>query len=114
MKKLLLCCCAMILAMWVAISPALAADSSNICQEEGYFPNPEDCTKFIRCVDDEGSLVRYNFDCGPGTVYDTDSPPGTCNSPWALSPSNKCHKDEMSLQQKEAESLFALSFTEWY
>ncbi|WP_277926757.1 MULTISPECIES: hypothetical protein [Nostoc] len=29
MKKILLCCCAMILAMWVAISPALAADSNS-------------------------------------------------------------------------------------
>ncbi|MFN6515826.1 MAG: chitin binding peritrophin-A domain-containing protein [Nostoc sp. CreGUA01] len=120
MKKLLLYCCAMLLAMCVAISPALAADDSNICQSEGFFPNTENCTKFIRCVDNgQGSLQKYEFDCGPGTVYDTDSPPGTCNHPWALSPSNRCSseydgKDKMSLQHKEGESLFALSLPEWY
>lgn len=116
MKKLLLCCCAMILAMCVAISPALAADSKNGCQQEGFFPNEQDCKKFFRCVDNgAGSFDRYDFDCPPGTLYDTDLPPGTCNHPSALSPSNKCYPDSssMSIQHKDAESLFALSLTEW-
>jgi hypothetical protein len=65
---------------------------SNSCSAEGFFPNEQNCRKFIRCVDNgAGGLQQYNFDCPPGTIYDTDLPPGTCNHPTALSPSNKCY-----------------------
>lgn len=99
MKKILLCCCAMILVMWVAINPAFAADSNspalaadiNACTSEGFHPDPEDCTKFFRCVDfDNGKLTKFNFDCGPGTVYDPALI--TCNHPWGVDPNSKCYK----------------------
>ncbi|MFS0513716.1 chitin binding peritrophin-A domain-containing protein [Nostoc sp. UIC 10607] len=105
MKKILLCCCAMILAMWVAISPALAADSNSPapatdsnstalagkCTSEGFFVNPEDCTKFFRCVDfsqDGKSFTKFDFDCGEGTIFDESI--SVCNHPWAVSPAPKC------------------------
>ncbi|MCV3212002.1 chitin binding domain-containing protein [Plectonema radiosum NIES-515] len=57
MKKLLGCCLAVILAMWVAISPAIAQKIT--CTQEGFFGNPTDCSKFYRCVD--YSQTKENF-----------------------------------------------------
>ncbi|MBD2603615.1 chitin binding domain-containing protein [Scytonema hofmannii FACHB-248] len=89
MKKILLCCCGIILAMWIAISPALAADIK-ACTTEGFFPNPEDCSRFYRCVDFDGEFTKFDFDCGPGTVFDPELT--TCNHPWAVNPSSQCYK----------------------
>ncbi|XP_023218621.1 dentin sialophosphoprotein-like [Centruroides sculpturatus] len=47
--------------------------SSEICTEEGYFRNPEDCRKFYRCVDYEGngtSFTIFHFDCPENTAFD--------------------------------------------
>ena len=105
MKKILLCCFAMILAMWVAISPALAADSNSPaastdsnstelageCTSEGFFVDPENCTKFYRCVDfdqDGKSFTRFNFDCGEGTFFDESI--SVCNVPNAIYPPPNC------------------------
>ncbi|WP_422595448.1 chitin binding peritrophin-A domain-containing protein [Anabaena catenula] len=91
--------------MWVAISPALAADSTSPapatdsnstalageCIAEGFFPDPQDCTKFFRCVDfGNESLTKFDFDCGPGTVFDDRY--DTCNHAWALPSNDKCYK----------------------
>ncbi|MBD2518571.1 chitin binding domain-containing protein [Nostoc sp. FACHB-973] len=106
MKKILLCCCAMILGMCVAIiSPALAADSTSPapatdsnrtevageCVAEGFFVNPNDCKKFYRCVDfGDGKFTKFDFDCGPGTIFDEEL--STCNHPWAVNPNSKCYQ----------------------
>ncbi|XP_008486928.2 salivary glue protein Sgs-3-like, partial [Diaphorina citri] len=48
------------------------------CTSDGFYPVHGDCTKFYRCA----GGIKYNFDCGPGTVYD---PTITgCNHPWAV------------------------------
>lgn len=50
-------------------------DTSYKCQEEGFYGDPTDCTKFYRCVDFGGdgktpNFILFPFSCGPGTVYD--------------------------------------------
>ncbi|MEU9165671.1 chitin binding peritrophin-A domain-containing protein [Streptomyces sp. NPDC048424] len=73
---------------------ALAAPTAQAtaCTEEGYFPHESDFTKFYRCYEAGDSLHRADFDCPPGTVYDTDLPPGNCNHSWALNPSNPAYQ----------------------
>ncbi|CAG9786148.1 unnamed protein product [Diatraea saccharalis] len=54
--------------------------NNNVCKQEGYFGDTEDCSKFYRCVDDgKGGYTKYNFDCGEGTIWDQDIT--TCNHP---------------------------------
>lgn len=44
------------------------------CPGEGYQEDPNDCTKFYRCVPTEsGRLQAYDFTCGPGTVYSKET-----------------------------------------
>lgn len=44
------------------------------CPNEGYQKDPEDCTKFYRCIDNGGSkLQAVHFDCAPGTVFSPDT-----------------------------------------
>lgn len=39
-------------------------DEEFVCKKEGFYPNPDDCTKFIRCVDyGDFGLMRFDFDC---------------------------------------------------
>ncbi len=60
------------------------------CTSEGFHANPDDCTKFFRCVDfRDGKLTLFNFDCGPGTVYDADLI--TCNYRWAVDRNSQCY-----------------------
>lgn len=43
------------------------------CSKEGFMPNKEDCSKFYRCVDNgKGGFTKYEFTCGPGTVWDQE------------------------------------------
>lgn len=45
------------------------------CESEGFYPNPNDCSKFYRCVDytgDGSSFTIFNFDCGPGTLFNPE------------------------------------------
>ncbi|XP_030020551.2 serine-rich adhesin for platelets [Manduca sexta] len=40
------------------------------CMSEGFHANPQDCRKFIRCVDNgKGTFTKYDFSCGEGTVW---------------------------------------------
>ncbi|KOC59041.1 hypothetical protein WH47_00372, partial [Habropoda laboriosa] len=41
------------------------------CTEEGFFPDPEDCRKFYRCVGSDSSFTKYEFQCGTGTAWDS-------------------------------------------
>jgi|GEM_PF-6528638 len=107
----------MIMAMMAAISPALAADSiispalaadSTICTKEGFFPDPVDCTRFYRCVNFDGKFTKFDFSCGPGTVFDPELT--TCNHPWAVSPNLECSsKGSSSIFTPESNTSAALT-----
>ncbi|KAH7640695.1 hypothetical protein HUG17_8164 [Dermatophagoides farinae] len=46
------------------------------CQDDGFYPHPNDCGKFYRCVHG----TPYSFDCGPGTHYNPSIM--TCDWPY--------------------------------
>lgn len=52
-------------------------DGKSECTGEGFFPNPDDCRKFYRCVQGQSGYQRYDFQCGPGTAWDQTLQ--TCN-----------------------------------
>lgn len=57
------------------------------CTREGLWRNPNDCTKFYRCVaitDDGRVFKRFEFQCPQETVFDELN--GVCNFPHATSP----------------------------
>ena len=56
------------------------------CKSNGFFRNPEDCTRFYRCVDltGKGHFKKYTFSCPVGTVFDESVM--VCNHPWAAPP----------------------------
>lgn len=70
-----------------AVRPA--ADAGGGCTAEGFFGHETDCKKFYRCVDMGQGLVKFDFECGPGTVFDEDRT--VCNHPWAINPSHRCY-----------------------
>lgn len=47
---------------------ALGQQANYPCQSEGFFVNPNDCSKFVRCVDsyNTGRFQVYSFDCPDG------------------------------------------------
>lgn len=57
-------------------APTAAAPASNRpaggdqCEGEGFYEDPTDCRKFIRCVGGSNTYRKFNFDCGPGTAWD--------------------------------------------
>ncbi|XP_011503258.1 PREDICTED: uncharacterized protein YMR317W-like [Ceratosolen solmsi marchali] len=59
------------------IKPCFSTGSIKDCKEEGFFPNPEDCHKFFRCVNENGSFRQYSFECGTGTTWNQQLQ--TCN-----------------------------------
>ncbi|XP_028173842.1 uncharacterized protein LOC114362587 [Ostrinia furnacalis] len=70
--------------------------SKDKCEQEGFFGNSQDCTKFYRCVDNgNGGLTKYDFTCGEGTIWDQDLT--TCNHPQDVAnPSCKSDEDNQS------------------
>ncbi|XP_015171774.1 PREDICTED: mucin-2-like [Polistes dominula] len=63
------------------------------CTSPGFFPNPDDCSKFYRCVR-IGLLnlfTRFDFVCPDGRVWDQDL--FMCNFPWAVAHSNCKNKE---------------------
>ncbi|XP_044016621.1 mucin-5AC-like isoform X2 [Aphidius gifuensis] len=55
-----------------------STDMSGSCTEEGFFSDPQDCHKFIRCVSSgKKSFIKYSFTCGEGTAWDQNLQ--TCN-----------------------------------
>ncbi|MDF9813059.1 chitin binding peritrophin-A domain-containing protein [Streptomyces sp. SPB162] len=64
--------------------PAQAAAAPPACTEEGFFPNPDDQSKFHRCVDFDGDFTRFDFQCGPGTLYHPELI--ACVHPWQMPP----------------------------
>ncbi|XP_055346364.1 uncharacterized protein LOC129593893 [Paramacrobiotus metropolitanus] len=47
------------------------------CPAEGFFRNPQDCTKFYRCVNMLGSWTVWHFFCPAGLVFDPNH--AVCN-----------------------------------
>ncbi|XP_026317509.1 uncharacterized protein LOC113228424 [Hyposmocoma kahamanoa] len=47
--------------------------SNNICTQEGFVGDKNNCKKFYRCVDNgKGGYIKYEFTCGEGTVWDQE------------------------------------------
>jgi collagen type IV alpha len=57
--------------------PCASTGSPKDCKEEGFFSNSQDCHKFYRCVNENGSFHKYDFECGTGTAWDQQLQ--TCN-----------------------------------
>lgn len=57
-----------ILSIVLANLIAIAYGQQFQCQSEGFFVDPNDCSKFVRCVDtwQSGKFQVYNFDCPDG------------------------------------------------
>uniref|UniRef100_A0A2H1VY42 SFRICE_028671 n=1 Tax=Spodoptera frugiperda TaxID=7108 RepID=A0A2H1VY42_SPOFR len=65
------------------------------CDKAGYYPNPNDCKKFYRCVDWDGDGKRfsvYHFECGEGTIWDPAVE--TCNHEESVYPPRDCSGSE--------------------
>lgn len=62
----------------LALSVALVQLASSVhgqqfqCQSEGFFVDPNDCSKFVRCVDtfQSGRYQVFKFDCPAGKLMD--------------------------------------------
>ncbi|MGA5437274.1 chitin binding peritrophin-A domain-containing protein [Streptomyces cellulosae] len=68
-------------------TPAQAAAAPPACTEEGFLPDPDDQSKFYRCVDMNGDgkeLTRFDFQCGPGTLFHPELV--ACVHPWQMPP----------------------------
>jgi hypothetical protein len=73
------------------LAAAAQGEAAFECKEEGFFVNPDDCSLFYRCVDNDGMLTKFDFQCGPGTLFDESL--GTCVSPWDES-DPRCRKED--------------------
>lgn len=60
------------------------SDPNGMCTEEGFYPHPDDPTRFYRCRYEHGEMVKYDFQCQPGTVYHPEL--ATCVHPWDMPP----------------------------
>lgn len=62
----------LVLALLVNLAAlhATAQQQQFQCQNEGFFVNPSDCSKFVRCVDtwQTGRFQVYHFDCPDGKI----------------------------------------------
>ncbi|GIY29048.1 hypothetical protein CEXT_373491 [Caerostris extrusa] len=56
------------------------------CEEEGFFRDPEDCTKYYRCNRTESGFRRERFQCQDGNVFDEEG--RYCNAPELSEPCN--------------------------
>jgi len=70
------------------------------CKSNGFFRNPEDCTRFYRCVDltGKGHFKKYTFSCPVGTVFDESVM--VCNHPWAAPPCDNGEEAEEELPEQ--------------
>ncbi|KAK9308858.1 hypothetical protein QLX08_001275 [Tetragonisca angustula] len=64
------------------------------CVRDGFFPDPEDCSKFYRCVVVGPILVKHEFSCPLGTFWDNQKI--TCNFPDQIQNSGTCKRSENS------------------
>ncbi|RDL32378.1 uncharacterized protein BP5553_08834 [Venustampulla echinocandica] len=73
--------------------PDVVTTAGFVCENEGFFGDLCDCTKFHRCVIYDWTkpkeFTRFDFSCGEGTEFDEAL--SVCNHPWAISPPPVCH-----------------------
>lgn len=75
------------LLLFIILTGIVTPGKGQVCTREGFFRNPDDCSKFYRCIDLWQNGQRFgifNFNCPVGTVFDENYM--VCN--WAfLAPS---------------------------
>lgn len=68
------------------------------CNKAGFYPHPENCKKFYRCVDWDGDKGErfsiYYFDCPAGTIFDPNL--NTCNHEESVYPPRQCNNKDSS------------------
>ena len=59
---------ALVVANLLASASLMGAKAEFQCASEGFFVDPNDCSKFVRCVDtyQTGRFQVYTFDCPDG------------------------------------------------
>jgi len=66
--------------------------SESLCQSAGFFPTPDSCVDYHRCVDFLGTgthFTIFHFSCPTGTIFDAQL--NTCNHiGWALDKRPEC------------------------
>jgi len=61
------------LFIFTNLAGILSTGFGQICSEEGFFRNPDDCTQFYRCIDIWQNGRKFNifkFHCPVGTTFD--------------------------------------------
>lgn len=63
-------CAASLCALLVACAASAALGQQFQCPGEGFFVEPRDCSKFVRCVDtfNSGAYQVFRFDCPGGEL----------------------------------------------
>ncbi|XP_068209488.1 uncharacterized protein [Palaemon carinicauda] len=66
--------------------PDVIVQPKVICDKEGVFPHPRNCSWYYRCVDrmNVGFYWTYHFECEPGTVFSDEL--DQCVFPFATGP----------------------------
>ncbi|XP_076309651.1 uncharacterized protein LOC143224971 [Tachypleus tridentatus] len=59
--------------------PSQKPTNASECNKDGFFRDPNDCTRFYRCVEQGQIFIKYEFNCPDHLVFDERH--GVCN--WA-------------------------------
>ncbi|XP_047516344.1 serine-rich adhesin for platelets-like [Pieris napi] len=83
------------------------------CTKAGFYPNPNDCKKFYRCVDwynNGTSFSIFHFDCGEGTIWDPAL--DTCNYEDSVYPPRNCNGSTIQTQNNTESTTSGSSSTD--
>ncbi|CAK1547210.1 unnamed protein product [Leptosia nina] len=83
------------------------------CTSAGFYPNPNDCKKFYRCVDWNNDGTRFSifhFECGEGTIWDPSL--DTCNYEDSVYPPRNCSGSSSQAQNNTDTTTSESSSTE--
>ncbi|CAB3224216.1 unnamed protein product [Arctia plantaginis] len=76
-------------------------NSSVNCTKAGFYPDPNNCKKFYRCVDWDGNETKFSifhFECGEGTIWDPAV--DTCNHEDSVYPPRNCSGSQASVTEE--------------
>lgn len=91
----------------------LTTGSKFECPGEGYQEDPNDCTKFYRCISTEsGRLEAYEFKCGPGTVYSSETE--NCVHPRDSSRPECASISENLIDDGDGKNFIQFKYSEWF